>query len=49
MQAIVDLVVEAKPDLRLSTLERLAKAHGLEVFELLAPERGANVILRKKR
>ena len=27
-----------KPDLRLSTLERLAKAHGLEVWELLAPE-----------
>jgi transcriptional regulator with XRE-family HTH domain len=26
-----------KPDLRLSTLERLAKAHGLEVFELLSP------------
>ena len=27
-----------KPDLRLSTLERLAKAHRLEVWELLAPE-----------
>lgn len=26
-----------KPDLRLSTLERLAKAHGLEVWQLLAP------------
>jgi len=26
-----------KPDLRLSTLERLAKAHGLEVCELLSP------------
>jgi transcriptional regulator with XRE-family HTH domain len=26
-----------KPDLRLSTLERLAKAHGLEVWELLSP------------
>jgi transcriptional regulator with XRE-family HTH domain len=26
-----------KPDLRLSTLERLAKAHGLEVSELLSP------------
>lgn len=27
-----------KPDLRLTTLERLAKAYGLEVFELLAPK-----------
>ena len=26
-----------KPELRLSTLERLAKAHGLEVCELLSP------------
>ena len=26
-----------KPDLRLSTLERLAKGHGLEVCELLSP------------
>ena len=26
-----------KPDLRLSTLERLAKAHGLEVYQLLSP------------
>jgi transcriptional regulator with XRE-family HTH domain len=26
-----------KPDLRLSTLERLAKAYGIEVHELLAP------------
>jgi transcriptional regulator with XRE-family HTH domain len=30
-----------KPDLRLSTLERLARAHGLEVWELLLPS--ANV------
>ena len=27
-----------KPDLRLSTLERLAKAHGIEVWELLVPD-----------
>ncbi len=27
-----------KPDLRLSTLERLAKAYGIEVHSLLAPE-----------
>jgi len=27
-----------KQDLRLSTLERLARAHGLEVYELLAPK-----------
>lgn len=27
-----------KRDLRLSTLERLAKAHGLEVWELLLPK-----------
>jgi len=26
-----------KPDLRLSTLERLAQAHGLELYELLSP------------
>jgi transcriptional regulator with XRE-family HTH domain len=26
-----------KPDLRLSTLERLAHAYGVEVYELLAP------------
>ena len=26
-----------KPDLRLSTLERLAKAHGLEVYDLFSP------------
>lgn len=26
-----------KPDLRLSTLERLARAYGIEVHELLAP------------
>ncbi|MGA9777251.1 MAG: helix-turn-helix domain-containing protein [Limisphaerales bacterium] len=26
-----------KPDLRLSTLERLAKAHGFDVYELLSP------------
>jgi transcriptional regulator with XRE-family HTH domain len=26
-----------KPDLRLSTLERLAKAHGLDICELLSP------------
>lgn len=29
-----------KRDLRLSTLERLAKAHGLETWELLKPGRG---------
>lgn len=27
-----------KPDLRLSTLERLAKAYNVEVYQLLAPE-----------
>jgi transcriptional regulator with XRE-family HTH domain len=27
-----------KPELRLSTLERLAKAYGIEVYQLLAPE-----------
>ena len=27
-----------KPDLRLSTLERIAKAYGIEVHELLAPQ-----------
>ena len=27
-----------KPDLRLSTLERLAAAHGLKVWQLLLPE-----------
>jgi transcriptional regulator with XRE-family HTH domain len=27
-----------KPDLRLSTLERLARAYGVEVHSLLAPE-----------
>jgi transcriptional regulator with XRE-family HTH domain len=27
-----------KPELRLSTLERLAKAHGLEPHELLSPK-----------
>ena len=27
-----------KPDLRLSTLERIASAYGIEVHELLAPE-----------
>ncbi len=27
-----------KPDLRLSTLERLARAYGIEVHSLLAPE-----------
>ena len=26
-----------KPDLRLSTLERLAQAYGIEVYELLSP------------
>ncbi len=26
-----------KPDLRLSTLDRLAKGHGLELYELLSP------------
>jgi transcriptional regulator with XRE-family HTH domain len=27
-----------KPELRLSTLERLAKAYGIEVYQLIAPE-----------
>ena len=27
-----------KPDLRLSTLERIAKAYGIQVHELLAPQ-----------
>jgi transcriptional regulator with XRE-family HTH domain len=27
-----------KPELRLSTLERLAKPYGIEVYQLLAPE-----------
>ena len=28
-----------KPELRLTTLERIAEAYGLEVWELLAPEK----------
>ena len=35
-----------KPDLRLSTLERLAKACGLELHELFAPQLGAAKLKR---
>ena len=33
-----------KIDLRLSTLERLAKAHGLEVWELLLPQMSGHAV-----
>jgi transcriptional regulator with XRE-family HTH domain len=33
-----------KIDLRLSTLERLAKAHGLEVWELMLPQMPSAVV-----
>jgi transcriptional regulator with XRE-family HTH domain len=35
-----------KQDLRLSTLDRLAKAYGIETWQLLQPENGLNVDLR---
>jgi transcriptional regulator with XRE-family HTH domain len=35
-----------KPELRLSTLERLAKAYGIEVFQLLSPEQPKTKITR---
>lgn len=37
-----------KPDLRLSTLERLAKGHGLEVWQLLAPTLPSRNVQRKR-
>lgn len=37
-----------KPDLRLSTLERLARAHGLEVWELLMPDLSAAAIAAER-
>ncbi|HVS53002.1 MAG TPA: helix-turn-helix transcriptional regulator [Opitutaceae bacterium] len=38
-----------KIDLRISTLERLAKAHGLEVWELLLPQMPAGAVGEKKQ
>jgi len=35
-----------KPELRLSTLERLAKAYGIEVYQLLSPEQPKTKITR---
>jgi transcriptional regulator with XRE-family HTH domain len=37
-----------KVDLRLSTLERLAKAHGLEVWELLLPDAALAAVAEKQ-
>lgn len=37
-----------KIDLRLSTLERLAKAHGLDVWELLLPQMPAQMVAEGK-
>jgi transcriptional regulator with XRE-family HTH domain len=36
-----------KPDLRMSTLERLANAYGIEVYELLAPELPKTKMIRR--
>jgi len=38
-----------KPDLRLSTLERLAKDHGLEVCELLSPTLPSGSVKARKK
>ena len=38
-----------KRDLRLSTLERLAKAHGLDVWELLMPEGVGGTVVEEAR
>jgi len=37
-----------KPDLRLSTLERFARAYGIEVWELLAPNEPKKTTLKRK-
>jgi transcriptional regulator with XRE-family HTH domain len=37
-----------KPDLRLSTLERLAKGHGLEVYDLFSPRLPPSLKRRNK-
>jgi transcriptional regulator with XRE-family HTH domain len=38
-----------KPELRLSTLERLAKAYGIEVYQLLAPEFPETKLAKKRK
>lgn len=38
-----------KRDLRLSTLERLAKAHGIEVWELLLPAMDEAAVAERKQ
>jgi transcriptional regulator with XRE-family HTH domain len=38
-----------KPDLRLSTLERLARAYRLEVWQLLAPDEGSSRTRKARR
>jgi transcriptional regulator with XRE-family HTH domain len=38
-----------KPDLRLSTLERVAKAYGIGVHELLAPQKPTTRLARTQR
>jgi transcriptional regulator with XRE-family HTH domain len=38
-----------KADLRLSTLERLAKAYGLEVYQLLGPKLCSPPLPRRRR
>jgi transcriptional regulator with XRE-family HTH domain len=38
-----------KRELRLSTLERLAAAYGLEVFQLLAPELPRRILRKRER
>lgn len=38
-----------KRDLRVSTLERLAKAHGLEVWELFLPPSGTGAVSEPKQ
>jgi transcriptional regulator with XRE-family HTH domain len=38
-----------KPDLRLSTLERIANAYGIEVYELLGPKPPATRLAASRR
>jgi transcriptional regulator with XRE-family HTH domain len=38
-----------KPDLRLSTLERIAAAYGIEVYDLLAPKAPVTRMASSKR
>jgi len=38
-----------KPDLRLSTLERLAKAYRIELWQLFAPQFPAQVVLKLRK